>query len=161
MKDVQEKGGKSLFYVALFVMAAVGVAVITIMASSLVDDENSADATINNTEALEPGTEKLTGLVTETFKDCGENLVLVDGEVQLGDIASCDGGSYIVIDDNRSVYYESGYVPADQSFYADIGTTSPGDTVEVIYAVDEYDIARVNCDTCYVKVLEEGPEYTP
>lgn len=91
------------------------------------------------------------GEVSEVFEDCQRHRVLEDGEVVERPGISCDGGSYIIVD-NEQIYTASGNVPSDQYFYADTSDIAPGDLLEARFIEGEYS-KTINCDSCGITVL--------
>ena len=149
----------SIFVVAIGLVIMVGVGVIIAIANSAENDSIN-DSKSNPEEFVEnvnqePGSRRITGVVTEIFNDCSNRLILEDGEVvESTDAISCDGGSILTLNDDQQILFSSGFVPSDQAFEYDLGELMPGDTAEVVYEELESGIGTLNCDECEVRILQ-------
>ncbi len=158
LKDLY-KAEKSIFIVAIGVIVLVGLGLLLLISESEptrteLTEREEVEQEVDEQDETDGATRRVTGVVTELFKDCQEKLVLEDGEVVVSDDpVSCDGGSFFTVD-GQQVYYQSGYVAQEDAYSYDIGELTPGDTVEVTYQVNEYGGTDLNCEACEVTVLQ-------
>lgn len=110
------------------------------------EQQDADEKTDDETAGQDPETKTIEGVLNEVFEDCASYRVFENGEVVEKDQISCDGGSFVVINDVK-VQTSAGYVPADQYYIKDISGLAPGDTVQAIYVEEEFG-NTLNCDTC-------------
>ena len=93
------------------------------------------------------------GVVTEIFEDCSRKRVFENGQVvERNDEVSCDGGSYIIVDD-FSINTVSGFTSQEFAFSYDIGDLEPGVRVRATYQLDSFDLPNFDCDECGIERL--------
>ena len=143
VKDL-DKAGHSIFIVAIVLIVLVGVGIITIIA-------NSEETSVSD-QSTRGDSNVVTGVVEELFEDCVRAESFEDGEVVPNPAITCDGGSYIVVGEQR-IQTSAGFVVADQYFEVSISELQAGDTVEVIYNERSPGIYDLNCDSCAIRPL--------
>jgi len=98
------------------------------------------------------GTEVVSGTVTEVFTDCYAHLVLTDdGEIDVIEPVSCDGGSWVIIDGIR-VATASGFVLTDDEvFDRHIRDLQPGETATAVATATSGGALNLDCDECSLR----------
>jgi hypothetical protein len=94
----------------------------------------------------------LEGVVTTVFTDCDtEKTLAPDGHVRILSAESCDGGSYITLDNETVIATASGYVAENAAFDMHDSSWQPGQKAEakVIKSGNGY---TLNCTSCTIKI---------
>ena len=133
LKDLH-KADKSIFAVAIVLIVLVGLSLVLIIANS------------------EPAGNSVTGVITELTEDCVRREAYVDGRIVTEGAVTCDGGSYLLVGDQR-IQTSAGFVAESEYFEVSIRDFNAGDSVEVIYNERSPGIFDLNCEECAIRAL--------
>jgi hypothetical protein len=156
VKKLNQKGAlDTVLILGIIVALFVGGGVLFALTSES-DAPNVDDVQINNvdddTKIIESNSLlSVEGVVQEVFEDCARYRVLEGGAVVERNNITCDGGSFIVVDDVR-IQTSSGFVPVEESYVTEISDITPGDTLKVSYIAGEF-TNSINCEECGITEL--------
>ena len=142
LKDLH-KADKSIFAVAIVLIVLVGLSLVLIIANSEPADAPSAGNISGNS---------VTGVITELTEDCVRREAYVDGRIVTEGAVTCDGGSYLLVGDQR-IQTSAGFVAESEYFEVRIRDFNAGDSVEVIYNERSPGIFDLNCEECAIRAL--------
>lgn len=94
---------------------------------------------------------ELSGIVTRKFTDCsgGEEMDRQGSITPIRQV-SCDGGSTITVDYNKTLITATGMTAPGYAYAVDVSTIKVGDKVLVRYTMDNEGGMSLNCKKCGV-----------
>lgn len=108
--------------------------------------------TLFSFRVTEERTTTIRGIVTEVFTDCQSRLILTeDDEVESVGPVSCDGGSYIIVNNNR-IQTSSGYVAENDAYDRHMKTLQPGQSVVVKAMPQGRGLLTLSCVQCGISI---------
>jgi hypothetical protein len=103
-----------------------------------------------------------TGILTAKFSSCGQ-INLKDGKAVHAQYI-CDGGQSLKVDGGIEIFVGNGNSLIKEKPYhaGDFDKAKVGDTIEVLYELDEHGYAKATCNACGVKIIKQAnlPEQT-